>query len=168
MPPVRLCCCLALLFALATPASAQPSVVPVRNFVDIPVTAPSTPARVKSAIVRSALIANWDVVEDADGSLLVSQTKAGDYAFRFRVRFDSGKYSVTYVDSAGLRFEDGRRIDPSSPTALNAAERNERRYKDDKDTPYAVNSGAGYIHPFYEQSVRQLLAGVRRHLNAPI
>lgn len=171
LPPslmmVRLCCFLALLFALAVPASAQPTVVPVRNFVDVPVAAPSTPERVKSAIVRSALIAAWDVVEEADGSLLVSKTKVDDYAFRFKVRFTADKYSVTYVDSSGLRFNDGRLIDPNSPTYASAEARHVRRFQDDKESAYAVKSAA-YIHPFYEESVRQLLAGVRRHLNAPI
>jgi hypothetical protein len=158
---------LALCLAIAGQAAAQSTVVPIANFIDVPVAHPTTTARVKAAIVRSALNLWWDVVEESDGSLIVSQTKPNDYAFKFKVSYDANKYSVTYLDSTSLRFNDGRLIDGNSVTYSGYATQNARLYVNEPETPFLVRS-TGYIHPFYEKSVRQLMGSVRRHLNAPI
>jgi hypothetical protein len=157
--------CLVVLLAFAGTTTAQPTVVPLVNFIDMPV--PAAPARLKSAIVYTALFMATDVVEAPDGSLILTQTKFNDYSLKFKVTYDANTYSLVYLESSGLRFNDGRRIDPAGRSYADAIERQTDLYKAESDTRFAVKTDA-YIHPFYEETLRRFLVGVRRYLNAPL
>jgi hypothetical protein len=136
--------CLVAFLAFFGYASAQPTVVPLVNFVDMPV--PAAPARLKPAIVHTALIMSTDVVEASDGSLIMTQTKFNDYSLKFKITYDASKFSVIYLDSTGLRFNDGRFINPEGRTYVDALERQTNLYRAESDTRSAVKTDA-YIQP---------------------
>lgn len=159
---VRLCCFLALLFALAMPASAQRgALVPLYDFKDIAVTTPTTANRMKVAIVRTALSLRWDVVEQSDGSLLVWTTKSDTYFVKLRITYDAKTYSISYVDSKELKFTDKAPLNSGY-----AGDRHLEKYKDLPESPFAVRT-SDYIEPRYEEFVRDLLGALRRHVDAP-
>ena len=180
MRPIRLCC-LVLMLGLAGQAAAQRDPMPLYNFIDIPVAVPATAARVKAAIVKGALAVSWNIVQDADGSLIASWSKSGgsyyppttkwfmlgDYALKVRITYDATRYSAVYMDSAGLKFRDAAAVE-SVPEELRAraVTVQEARFKDWAETPYAVKTPF-FIHLNYEDDVRALLASVRRQLLAP-
>jgi hypothetical protein len=157
----------ALLVAVTTPASAQRGSVPLYDFKDIAVAAPTTPSRVKAALVRTALGMRWDIVENADGSLLAWVMKDGNALVKLRITYDAAKYSVAYVDSTDFKFVTADAIDRfARDTAEDRLPRYLEKNKDSPDSPFAVRTPF-YIQPGYEDIVRELLITVRRHLDAP-
>lgn len=151
----------ALLVVLASPASAQRGLVPLYDFQDIAVTAPTTERRMKAAIVRTALSLRWDIVEQSDGSLLVWAMKSDHYLVKLRITYDAKKYSVFYVDSKELKL-----TDQSPFNADLTLSRHLEKYKDQPETPFAVRT-PNYIEPRYEEFVRELLGALRRNVDAP-
>ena len=168
MPLVRLCC-LVLFLAFAGQASAQRVLVPLYDFKDIPVGAPATAARVKAALVRGALNQSWEVVQEADGSLLASALKSDKHYIKVRITYDATKYSLVYLDSRELKVVTAAGFDPKGMQEKRLAyaeKENLENYRYEPSTPFAVKSDF-YIHPYYEGYVRELLASLRRHLMAP-
>lgn len=159
---------LAGLLVFASQASAQREPMILYNFIDIPVTVPATKERVKEVIVRSALTQSWDIVEQADGSLLAGWSRPGDYGMRVKITYDATRYSVVYVDSHGLRARDASQLTNVPDGVLESALAVQaKRFKDWPDTPYRVKTDL-YIHLAYEDDVRDLLANIRRRLLAPV
>jgi hypothetical protein len=152
-----------------TASSAQLGLVPVYDFKDIEVVKPTTARHVKWAIVQSALTLKLDVVEQADGSLLLSTPGSGNASATFRITYDATKYSLTYVDSTGLSVvpEDKLQYSFRSANTEQATAESLQKYAGAPDTPFTVKTKL-YIHVDYEDGVRQLLIAVRRHLQAPL
>lgn len=165
--------------ALSGPACAQREPMPLHDFIDMPVPAPTTPARVKAAIVKASLAATWAITEEPDGSLVAIRSKGGfrlpahwlnvgNYGLKVKFTYDANKFSVTYLDSKELKF----RSEAATAEAFDeyqrtrAATYQQERYKDWPETPYAVRT-TNTIDINYEDDLRRLLDNVRRYLLAP-
>lgn len=178
MMPKRLLCLLAFL-ALSAPAWAQREPMPLHDFIDMPVPAPTTSARVKSAIVRATLATTWGITEEPDGSLVAIRIRGGfslplhwlnvgNYGLKVKFTYDANKYSVRYLDSKSLKFrteaETAESFTDEQRARAEAAQ--QARYKDWHETAYAVRT-PNTIDINYEDDLRHLLDNVRRYLLAP-
>jgi hypothetical protein len=167
------------LLALSGPTWAQREPMPLHDFIDMPVPAPTTPARVKAAIVKASLAATWGITEQADGSLVAIRTRGGfalpahwlkvsNYGLKVKFTYDANKFSASYLDSHQLKF----RTDAETKAGFDewqrdkAAAYQQARYKDWPETPYAVRT-TNTIDINYEDDLRRLLDNVRRYLIAP-
>lgn len=145
-----------LMTALAAPAFA---IAPFFNFVDLPFEKPTTAQRVKAAIVSAALIEEWTIVEEADGSLRATKASRGSWSFTARITYDATRWSIAYVESQGLHHT----VESKSAKADAATAAMVKAWPNGQ---FAVPSQV-YLHDNANYWIRDLQAGVRRVLAAP-
>jgi hypothetical protein len=164
--------CLAVLTALASSQASAAMLAPFYNFVDVPVAKPTTPQRVKAAIVNAALLQVWTIVENPDGSLTASMWKIREYDFKVRITYDANRYSIVYLDSQGLERVVGYTgntglFGTASRYTLEEVEaRSLATVKALPEGPSAVKADF-HMHPGPGNWLRELLGGIRRELAAP-
>lgn len=144
-----------LITVLAGPAFAAPFF----NFVDLPLEKPTTAKRVKSAIVGAALIEEWTIVEEADGSLTATKASRGSWRFKARITYDATRWSISYVESQGLNHTVESK-DTKSDAATAAM------VKAWPNGQFAVPAQV-YLHDNANYWIRDLQDSVRRALAAP-
>lgn len=172
---------LSLAAAVCVPAHAQRTPVPIVDFANIPVAEstqkPVTAEQVRAAFFRAGGSLRWDINQVADGVLEARYVKDGKHTVVAVIHYSDTKYSLTYKDSINMKYDD-RAAELAStsvraPTTqqsiqntarANASEKQARHFASDPSSRYAVVRPVGELHPFYENWVRNLLAGVRTEL----
>ncbi len=155
-------------------AQAQRRVLPVADLVEVPVSLatakPLTSDQVRKAIIGAALIERWDVEPAGPGALKLSTWRDMEYRVTLEAKFSPSSYSLTYVNSEGLKTDDIELMSPMSPTgetlASYAAKWRAIRAARVPEHKFAVDRSGKYIHPTYELMLYELSAGIKRHLKA--
>jgi hypothetical protein len=173
-----------LLMALVFSQAAHAGLSPLYDWIDVPVAQPTTTQRVRAAIIEAALMEEWTVVQNTDGSLTASMTSRGSWELKLRITCDATRYSIVYVDSTGLSYTrtymesfalEKQKL-ATDRDRLRVDKRRAEAEKDDADlaaTMAGLPEGAhavrveGHLHSAANGRVRNLKAAIRRALLAP-
>ncbi|HZE92676.1 MAG TPA: hypothetical protein VE029_13360 [Rhizobacter sp.] len=163
-------CCLSLLAIFFSGQTFAAMLSPFYNFVGVTVPNPTTPQRVKAALVNAALLQTWTIVENPDGSLTASMWKVREYDFKVRITYDAAHYSVVYLDSKGLsytfKYSDSVTSDRDKDRLQEVETRLSESIQSRPEAAFAVKTEA-HMHAACNFWIGDLLAGVRRELVAP-
>jgi len=170
---MRKICLMAMLsICLMGSASAQRTLVPLFDHIDIPVSADHelTAAQVRKALRAAAAIEGWGSTVQPDGSLQLKAVKNFKHPITLSVAYKATSYSVRYVDSANLNFAESP--PPSAwpldaakaPMSARAAAKQAEQFKALPDFQYAVQRQGFALHPNYEEWIYELLGSMRRQI----
>jgi hypothetical protein len=106
----------AVLFAVVATVvvSASPAygrtAVPVVNFPDQPVAtatgAKPTAAQVRDAVMKAAASKDWALAKQSDDQFVATRVIKGKHTIVTTISFSAEKYSVTYLSSENMKFQE--------------------------------------------------------------
>lgn len=174
----RLSACCALLLALAGGSTwAQRTLVPVVDYVDVPISiytsATLSTEQVRQAMLQAAPSAEWTVTPQPDGQLEATFNKGDKHRIVVLIAFDAQKLSLSYKSSIEMRYRD--QPYPTAQRSLRfgieseseqAEKKQQARLSRRLEWPYAKPHGEAVIHPFYDDWVGRLLNAVHARLGA--
>jgi len=169
----RICLAVVLGVCLIGSASAQRTLVPLFDHIDIPVNSDHelTVAQVRRALRAAAAIEGWGSTMQPDGTLQLNAVKNFKHPITLSVAYKASSYSVRYVESSNLNFAESPApsawpLDAAKlPMSSRAAAKQAEQFKALPDFKYAVQRQGFELHPNYEEWIYELLGSMRRQIN---